>query len=239
MLAFPVAMAVVLVVLTVALGRAYARRRGPHQAAWTVALAVGAVGTLAYIGCVLAGGDPALFKVYYVAGALLTAPLLGLGSMYLLPRVRWARVYLGVTVVGGALGTVGIVGQPLDRAALQALDFGPGAGLVHAPLALVPLVVLNTLGTVAVAGVGVWSLVGALRRQRPWPFVAGNALIVVATLLIAAAGSMARLDHGRGFWAGMTVGWAVLYVGVLVMGAYHPSAVRGRASEAPSAPRPA
>jgi hypothetical protein len=223
MLAFPIVMAAVLVVLTVSVAGQYRQRHRAHQAAWGLALALGALGTLAYIGCVLLGDNAALFRVYYVCGALLTAPLLGLGSSYLLPNVLWPRLYLALTVVGGVLGVAGIVSQPVDRTALAALGFGPGANLIHAALALVPLIILNSLGTVAVVGVGLWSIYRAAARHAPWVFVAGNGLIAAGTLVIAAAGSMARLAHGAGFWAGMTVGWIVLYAGFAVMAAYQPA----------------
>ncbi len=223
MLALPAVMAVVLIVLTVSVYMQYRQRQRAHQAAWGVAVAAGAVGTLAYLGCVLLGDNAALFRVYYVGGALLTAPLLGLGSAYLLPNVLWARIYLVITIIGGTLGVVGIVSQPISHAALTTLDYGPGSTIIHSALALAPLIVLNSLGTVSVVGVGLWSVYRSAARHAPWVFVGGNGLIAAGTLIIAAAGSMARLAHGAGFWGGMTAGWVVLYLGVALMAAYRPA----------------
>lgn len=223
-LAFPMIMAVVLIGLTVSVGAQYRQRHRAHQAAWGLALALGAVGTLAYLGCVLSGDNAVLFRLYYIGGALLTAPLLGLGSVYLLPNPLWPRLYLALTVVGAALGITGILGQALSPAGLAAIGDGPGTTLIHASLALVPLIILNSLGTVGVVGVGLWSLYRSAVRHGPWVFVGGNGLIVAGTLLVAAAGGMARLDHGAGFWGAMTIGWIVLYAGFALMASYQPAA---------------
>lgn len=215
MLAFPIFTAVVLAILTVSvLGR---HQRRPQQIAWGVALAWGLVATLAYIGSGLLGGVPSLFRIYYLGGAMLSAPLLGVGSCYLLPGRFWARVMLAVTVVGGALAAFGLWIAPLSVSALAGMGIGPGTGAVHSPLVLVPIIVGNSLGTLAVVGVAVWSLIRAFRGLAPWRIGRGNVLIAGGTLMIAAAGSLARLGHGAGFWGTMAVGWAVLCGGVLTM----------------------
>jgi hypothetical protein len=232
MLVFPVLTAVVLVALTVAVFRQYRQRHRPYQAAWSAAMAVGALASIAYVLCVLAGDNPVLFRAYYLGGAVLVAPLVGLGSAYLLPNPLWARIYLGVTAAGGLLGIAGLLTQPLDRAALRQLGYGPGTGVVHGAAILVPLIVLNSLGTVAVVGVALWSVYRSALRHAPWVFVGGNALIAGGTLLVALAGSLARLGAGAGFWGTMAVGWVVVYVGVVLMAAYRPAARTAAAGSA-------
>lgn len=217
MLAFPIATAAVLALLTVlVLGRHQGR---PQQLAWGIALAWGLVATLAYVGSRLAGGTPFWFRVYYLGGAVLSAPLLGVGSCYLLPGRIWARVLLAVTVVCGVVAAVGIWVAPLSVAAVAGLGIRPGTGIVTSPLVVVPTAVGNALGTVAIIGVALWSLVRSLRRHAPWRIAFANVLIAGGALLLAAAGSLARLGHGEGFWATMAVGWAVLAGGVLTMAA--------------------
>lgn len=216
---FPLLTALVLAVLTASVWGQWRQRHRPHQLAWTFSLGAGLVGALAYVATVLAGDSAWLFRLYYMGGAVLIAPLLGVGSAYLLPNRLWARLLLGLTVVGALLSAVGLATHPLDGQALAALGGGPGTGAVTAPLAIVPLIVLNSLGTVAVVGVALRSLALAAFRQRPWNLVWGNALIAGGTLIVAAAGSLARLGQGAGFWGTMSAGWIVLYAGFALMSA--------------------
>lgn len=232
MIGIPVLMAVVLGALTWMLGGQWRARRRPHQLAWAVALGAGCAGTVAFILSNLTGGDPLLFRLYYLGGAVLIAPLLGVGSAYLLGKPLWARLMLAVAVVSGVCALVGLVGAPLSRGALAALGIAPGTTLITAPLVVVAVIVGNSLGTVAVVGVAVASLLRAWRGGAPARFAWGNGLIAAGTLVIAAAGTMARLGHGAGFWATMTVGWCVVYTGVTTV-----SAVRLPAAQtAPAVP---
>jgi hypothetical protein len=158
--------------------RRWRRVRAPEFAAWSAALAAYAVaaGALAW-GAAYGWSDPT-FRVYYLAGALLTAPLLGAGSL-LLSGQRWAT-RLALAYVGLCVGVVlavplepGISGTDVPDAQ-DALDLWP-ARLVA--------IVGNTLGTVAVVVIALATI-----RRRPL----GNALILggvgVAALGTALAG---------------------------------------------------
>ena len=217
LIVFPAISALVLAGLTGAVLRQWRARHRPQQLAWVLSLAWGLIGALAYIGSVLGGDNAWLFRLYYMGGAVLVAPLLGVGSAYLLPRQLWARLLIAVTALCAVLAAVGLAVFPLDAAALALLASGAGSAAVTSPLVIIPVIVGNTLGTVAVVGVALRSVVQALFQHRPWNFVWGNGLIAVGTLGIAAAGSMARLGHGAGFWGTMSLGWIVLYVGFTLM----------------------
>jgi len=229
MLIFPVLTAAVLAALTVSLTAQYVARGRPHQLAWAVALACGLLASVAFVGSALAGGNPWLFRVYYLGGAVLSAPLLGLGSTLLLPRRGPFWVLLAASALCAVVAAVGLSATPLDRATLAAMGIQPGAGLITSPLVIAAVIGGNSLGTIAVVGVALWSLLRSLRGHQPWGLTAGNALIVTGTLVIAAAGSLARLDHGAGFWAAMAGGWALLYAGVVALSA-SPAVHRQRAA---------
>jgi hypothetical protein len=149
-------------------------RRRPELAAWSGALLAYAIASAALAWGAAAGWDTRAFRVYYLFGGLLTAPLLGAGSLLLVGR-RWA-IALVLVYVGLAVGIA--VSVPLDApvtgdeipAAQDHLDFVP-ARLVA--------ILGNSLGTAAVAIVAL----GTFRRR---PF--GNALIL-SGLAVAAAGS--------------------------------------------------
>jgi hypothetical protein len=156
------------------LARRWRARRAPELAAWSAALLAYAVACAALAWGAAAGWDDRVFRVYYLFGGLLTAPLLGIGSLLLVGR-RWAGP-VGLVWVGLALGTA--VSEPLTHSVA-----GGGIPAAQDHLALVPARVLaiagNSLGTVAVVGVAVLTL-----RRRPL----GN-LLVLAGIAVGGTGS--------------------------------------------------
>jgi hypothetical protein len=148
-------------------------RRAPELAAWTAALLTYAVASAALAWGAAAGWDSRVFRVYYLFGGLLTAPLLGLGSL-LLSRRRWALwpalLYVGLAVgVAIAMPIHGAWGSSIPSAQ-DHLDFFPAR--------LVALLG-NIAGTAAVAAVAIATI-----KRRPL----GNAL-VLAGVGVAAAGT--------------------------------------------------
>ena len=68
--------------------RRYRDRRAPELAAWAAGLAAYAVAAGALAWGAAAGWSDAAFRVYYLGGGLLTAALLGTGSLLLVGK-RW------------------------------------------------------------------------------------------------------------------------------------------------------
>jgi hypothetical protein len=152
----------------------YRARRAPQLAAWAASLFAYAVASAALAWGSAAGWDDRSFRVYYLFGGLLTAALLGAGSL-LLAGQRWAvpvvLVYVGLTI-GIAVAeplTTPVSGTAIPDAQ-EHLDFLP---------ARLAAVLGNSLGTIAVIAVAALTF-----RRRPL----ANALIV-AGVAVAAVGS--------------------------------------------------
>jgi hypothetical protein len=175
------AFAAALVALRLA-GRVAARwraRRAPELLAWSGALFAYAVASAALAWGAAHGWDLRAFRVYYLFGGLLTAPLLAAGSL-LIWRKRWAGpvalVYAGLAVgIAISVPVHGTFSGGEIPAAQDHLDFVP-ARLVA--------VLANSLGTAAVVVVAV-----ATFRRRPL----GNALIVLGVTIAAAGTALAGL----------------------------------------------
>src|SRR5438270_12727675 len=76
-------------------------RRAPELAAWAAALVTYAVASASLAWGAAAGWDGRAFRAYYLFGGLLTAPLLGAGSLALVGRrsvVGLALFYAGLAV---------------------------------------------------------------------------------------------------------------------------------------------
>jgi hypothetical protein len=162
--------------------RRFRVRRAPELAAWAVALGAYSVAAGALAWGAAAGWSDAAFRVYYLGGALLTAALLGAGSM-LLVGWRWvaplACVYAGVAV-GLALAVPlesDISGDSIPEAQ-DVLALWP---------ARIAAIAGNSLGTLAVVAVAV-----ATFRARPL----GNALILAGVGVAALGSGLAGLGVG-------------------------------------------
>ncbi|SRR6266508_3426900 len=158
-------------------------RRAPELAAWALSLLSYAAASAALAWGAAAGWDDRAFRVYYLCGGLLTAPLLGLGSLLLNGR-RWALppalVYAGLALGVAAAAPLhdGISGTSIPEAQAH-LDFFP-ARLVA--------VLGNTLGTAAVLAVAIVTI-----ERRP----AGNALIVAGVATAAAGTALSGLGTAK------------------------------------------
>jgi hypothetical protein len=178
------------------LGR-WRARGAPELLAWGTSLLAYAAASAALAWGAAAGWDGRAFRVYYLFGGLLTAPLLGTGSLLLWGR-RWAApvalAYAGLAVgVAVAVPLHGGFGEGIP-AAQDHLDFLP-ARLVA--------ILGNSVGTLAVVVVA-----AATFRRRP----VGNALIVAGVAVAAVGSALAGLGEAE------TAGFAAVAVVLLYAG---------------------
>jgi hypothetical protein len=205
----------------------YRARRAPQLAAWAVSLLAYAAASAALAWGSAAGWDDRAFRVYYLCGGLLTAPLLGVGSLLLGGR-RWAGplgfVYSGVAVgITVAVPLTATVSGTAIPEAQQHLDFWPARLLA---------VLGNSLGTLAVVAIALSTI-----RRRPL----GNGLILAGVAVAAAGSALAGLGAAQTavFIAAAAV---LLYAGFVVSSGERPSlnplgrTAAGRARPAASRP---
>ncbi len=192
-------------------GRILARwraRRTPELVAWGASLLAYAVAAAALAWGAAHGWDAHSFRVYYLFGGLLTAPLLGAGSLLIWGR-RWASP-LALAYAGFAVGLA--VSVPLHGSFA-----GAGIPAAQDHLAFVPArlvaVLANSLGTLAV----VW-VAAATFRRRPL----GNALIVAGVAVAALGSALAGLGEAE------TAAFAAAAVVLLYLGFVAPPTLRLR-----------
>jgi hypothetical protein len=185
-------------------GRLAARwrdRRAPELAAWAFALLAYALACAALAWGAAAGWDARVFRVYYLFGGLLSAPLLGIGSL-LFVRRHWA-VTVGHVYTWAAVGVA--IAMPVTHkihghgipAAQSHVDFFPARLLA---------LIGNSLGTLAVVSVALLTI-----RRRPL----GNTLIVLGVAIAATGSALAGLGAG-GTAAFLAIGAVLLYAGFVV-----------------------
>ncbi len=207
--------------------RQYIRRRRNSQLYWSIALIMAFLATLAYVFMVIVGPTTSigivLFRIYYIFGAALVPAWLGLGSIALVASPRITRICLVVLSIMSILAIVLISTATINMPKLSQVAGTPGTGILEPGAWLVMIIILNTLGVLAVVGVALYSGWKLIRRQSS---VAGiqtinllwaNVLILVGDLLNAAAGSLARFfGLQSSFWIIQAFGWTVFFAGVLI-----------------------
>ena len=178
-------------------------RRAPELLAWSAALFAYAVAAAALAWGAAHGWDARAFRAYYLFGGLLTAPLLGAGSLLLWRRraagpvaLLYAGLAVGIAIAVPVHGAFSGGGIP---AAQDHLGFFPARFVA---------ILANSLGTAAVVVVA-----AATFRRRP----RGNALIVLGVGIAAVGSALAGLG------AAETAAFAVAAVLVLYAGFVAPA----------------
>ncbi|HZB22845.1 MAG TPA: hypothetical protein VE444_03285 [Gaiellaceae bacterium] len=175
-------------------------RRAPELAAWSAGLLAYALAAAAMAWGAAAGWNEPSFRLYYVCGGMLTAALLGVGSLALAGRRE--AIVIGLVYVGLAIGLG--VAAPLDAPVTGAEIPDASEHLAVFP-ARVVAIAGNVAGTIAVVGV-------ALRTIRRRPI--GNALIVTG-VTVAALGTAASGLGVAGTSLFVAAAAAILYMGFL------------------------
>jgi hypothetical protein len=175
-------------------------QRRPYLLAWSAGLAAYALGAGAIAAGAAAGWNEGSFRAYYLFGGLLTAALLGAGSL-LLAGVRIAEP-IALLYVGLAVGVA-------LAAPLEAPVGGSSIPEAQEHLALFPARVLAIVGNVAGS---LALIVVAVRGFRRRPL--GNALLLAGFATAAAGSALAGLGAAETS-AFIAAGAGLLYAGTV------------------------
>ena len=172
--------------------------RRAHQLAWGIGMLMYFAGAFSQV-ILTQVWSPLCFALWYWCGALMVAPWLGQGTIYLLLRrgniarnIQMALLLVAVMTLPWTLWLT-----PFDSSAWQAdVDMTalyrdimpPGRGTVRffSP-------VMNLWGTIALVGGAIWSARLFRRKQIMRERVYGNWLIAAGGLLPATGGALIRL----------------------------------------------
>jgi len=215
---WPLATGIIGFVYVVLLVMQWYKRRKPHQLAW-------AVGFLFYaVAAVMEAWsektmhwDPTVYRIYIVLAASLVG-FLGLGTLYLITKKRtWGNIYLVFNLVCLAIFFYGTFTADLMMDKLvPGITVGGQALGESMSFPRVMSFAFNIPGTLLLLGGSTLSIIKFWPkkeyRYRAW----ANVLIIIGTLLIAGAGSMARAGQTVGLYPAEMVASAILLAGFLM-----------------------
>jgi hypothetical protein len=200
-----------------------------YQLYWSIALCMAFVATISYMVMLFVQPTSAAgilcFRIYYIMGGALAPAWLGMGCIALSNKGLLSRLSFTLLLLLSLVSTSFILDASIDTQKLAQVAGTPGTGILLPGPWLVTIILLNTLGLVAIVGVALYSGWKLIQRQssigglRTSNFLWANLLILVGAIFDGAAGSLARfLGLQSTFWLIMALGWIILFVGVLLTG---------------------
>ena len=198
----------------------YLKRHKMHQLMWAIGFLFYAVAAVMEAWSEYSGAwNPTVYRFYIVLAASLVG-FLGNGTLYLVTKKRlWGDIYLGFNAVCLAIFLYGTL-----TARLLMDKLVPGivvGGQVLGASGTFPRIMslpFNIPGSLILLGGSALSIIRfwpkKAFRYRVW----ANVLIIIGTLMIAGAGSMARLGSTGGLYVGEMIASAILLWGFLLAG---------------------
>jgi hypothetical protein len=217
---WPAATAVLGFIFTGLIFAQWLRRRKPHQLAWTVGMLFYSVAAVMETVSELTGyWSPPVYRLYIVLAASLVG-FLGLGSYYLVAKKKTGpHVYLGMLI-----GWLIIFFWGAYAAELQLDKLVPGITVGGQALGdprtfprimSLPFNISGSIFLLGASALSIWRFRGKKEfSYRVW----ANVLIILGTLTIAWAGSMARAGQSVGLYPAEMIASAILLAGFLMAG---------------------
>jgi MFS family permease len=232
----PIAAALIALVFSVQLFARSGRRGSWYEAVWGLAMLMFGVATGALVLGVLDGWSSAEFRTYWLFGAVLTAPYLAMGELYLLIRKRWVAHLILIVLLGATAWAAATVRTaPISEALAQ--DFPLGRDVFGDGTAAHRLSQYYAYpGYFILVGGAVWSAVQMRGRAELRDRFMGVLLIALgATVVFVGSGVGAGFGLYAVFSVGHAVGITVMYWGFLMASRPRPAAAgrsaRGEAGQ--------
>jgi hypothetical protein len=220
------AAALVALAFALSLYERWLARRRPHELAWATAMFMFMLASAALGAGAAVGWTPALYRTFWLFGAVANVPILALGTIYLLADRRRADRVAAVVVIAVAVAAGVVIAAPLG--ALPRHHLAQGSEVFGA-LPRIAAGVGSGGGALVVFAGALWS---ALRERR---LVLANILIAVGTAITGASGLLNSVaDAMTGFSVTLVIGVTVIFVGFLLA-----TSTTGASDEAASPPGPA
>jgi len=199
-----------------------------HDLAWTIAMILFAVGSLALWWAETTGWTLFIFRIFFVSGAVLNVAWLALGTIYLLTsKTTGDRVRKYLTSLSTfSIGVVLIA--PAKREIVDG-EFPSARQLFGVAPRVLAAVGSGVPALIIIFG-ALWSTFRVIRKATPTMsqktvrivyspkrLALGNVLVATGTIVLSASGSFAgRLGKDRAFAITLLIGVCILFSGFLV-----------------------
>ena len=204
---------------TVAVYNRYRQRGGIHLLLWAIGLLFYGIGTLSEVILGLTF-NAFVLKVWYLTGAMLTAALLGMGTVHLLIRkgntatfLTWVLAAISVfafilILLAPVTSTTYDVTHPASE---QYKEIFSRSGLI-----ILLTILLNIYGTLTLVGGAIYSAFLFWRKKILANRMFGNILIAAGALSPAMGGSFLRAGLADLLYLSELIGAILMFIGFLM-----------------------
>jgi hypothetical protein len=212
---------IIIVAFATAVFNRYRKRGGTHLLLWGVGLVFYGLGTLSE-AIMLFTFNPAILKLWYFSGAMMTAAWLGQGTVHLLVRKR--GVAPAMTVGLGLISLFGLgllLAAPITSAA-AAFDVNQPASVQYREILVreTPLTVLtillNVYGTLALVGGALYSSFIFWRKRVLADRMFGNIFIAAGAMMPAMGGTFSRVGLPDWLYLSEFLGAIFMFTGFMI-----------------------
>ena len=187
------------------------RKSGPHLLWWAFGVAVYGVGTFTEAATTLTGWHEAMFRAWYVSGALLGGAPLAQGTAYLLFKRRTADVLTVALVAAVAFAAAIVWRTPIDFARVEPHHLTGQVFAAPWPRVFAPF--LNSYAFVLLVGGAALSAWRFRKKTATRNRFVGNVLIAVGALLPGIGGAATRYGHTEVLYVTELIGLVLIYFG--------------------------
>lgn len=192
----------------------YIARRKPHQLVWAIGLGMYFVSTGTEFLIEAGGLNPAVYRLWYLFGAVYVAAWLGMGTAYLLVPRRAAHIIFALLFLASVYAAVAVATAPVDFSLLP--QTGPmltGQALPKSIRLITPF--FNVFGTVALVGGALYSSWVFVRKHILPHRVTSNILVAVGAIMPVIGGLGQRFEGFNLLYVLELVGIVIIFIGFL------------------------
>ena len=188
-----------------------ARRPAPHLFWWGLGVALYGAGTVTESLTTLFGWHPAVFRAWYITGALLGGAPLAQGTAYLLFSKRTADRLTALLLAAVAVASVGVLLSPIDPSLVEPYRLSGRVLVWQWVRAFTPFInIYAFLVLVGGAAVSAWRYA---RRPGMERRTLANIWIALGGLLPGIGGTFTRFGHVEVLYVTELIGLVFIYVG--------------------------
>jgi hypothetical protein len=223
----PILSTVITFVFAAAVLMRWRHKRPPHLLLWGLGLVWYGLGTFSEVALAFTY-SPALIKLWYLCGAMLTAAWLGQGTVYLLVRRRGVADALMVLLGLATLASIVLIATapviesiPYDTTRPVSEQYKDI--LVRSGPVIFLTILLNIYGTITLVGGAIYSAYLFWRKNILVNRMIGNVLIAAGALLPAMAGSFVKAGLVDFLYLSEFLGVVLMYSGFLLATSSQPA----------------
>ncbi|HEX5081124.1 MAG TPA: hypothetical protein VFY40_03695 [Blastocatellia bacterium] len=193
------------------LSRYRLKRQSHHLLWWGIGIGIYGVGTLLESVVTLFGWQVALFKAWYIAGALLGAAPLAIGTIYLLFGRRAGHV--AVVLLGAAVSVTSIfvILSPVRMDLVDPKMLGGKVLAWQSIRRVSPFI--NSLAALFLIGGAIHSAIRFFRHPESRHVSIGNIFIAIGAILPGIGGMSSRMGHTELLYIGEFIGVILIWIG--------------------------